>query len=95
MMPIANQNAGAAASRGLLASARHIASRIAARLGPVPITWLRPRPGGATNITALQVERETLIADLREARRKHRSTSKLRERLEALTLQILKGTPDA
>ena len=95
MMPIANQNVGAAASRGLLASARHIASRIAARFTPVPITWLRPRPGGATNITALQVERETLIADLREARRNHRSTYEIRSRLNAITLQILKGTPDA
>ena len=93
MMPIANQNVGAAASRGLLASARHIASRIAARFTPAPITWLRPRPGGATNITALQVERERLIADLREARRKHRSTCELTARIRAITIEILKGAP--
>ena len=94
-MPIANRNADAAASPGLLASARHIAMLIAARFSPAQITSPRPKAGGATNITALQVERETLIADLREARRKHRSIYEIRSRLNAITLQILKGTPDA
>lgn len=89
-MPIANRNADAAANPGLLASARRLASRIGARLGPAPITWLKPKAGGATNITALQVERERLIADLREARRKHRSTCELTARIRAITIEILK-----
>ena len=94
-MPIAREHAADAGSPGLLASARRLASRIGARFSPAPITWLRPKAGGATNITALQVERERLIADLREARRNHRSTYEIRSRLNAITLQILKGTPDA
>ena len=92
-MPIANRNADDAASPGLLASALRLASRIGARFSPVPITWLKPKSGGATNITALQVERERLIADLREARRKHRSTCELTARIRAITIEILKGAP--
>ena len=64
-MPTAREHAADAGSPGLLASARRLASRIGARLGPAPITWLKPKAGGATNITALQVERERLIADLK------------------------------
>lgn len=94
-MPTVREHADAAASLGLLASARLSASRIVARFTPAAITWLRPKAGGATDTTALQVERERLIADLREARHKHRSTFEIRSRLNAITLQILKGTPDA
>lgn len=89
-MPIANRNAADAAGPGLLASARRLASRIGARFSPAPITWLKPKAGGATNITALQVERERLIADLREARRKHRSTCELTAQIRAITIEILK-----
>ena len=64
-MTTVNRNADAAASRGLLATARHISMLIAARFSPAQITWQRPKAGGATNITALQVERERLIADLK------------------------------
>ena len=89
-MPIAREHAADAGSPGLLASARRLASRIGARFSPAPITWQRPKAGGATNITALQVERERLIADLREARRKHRSTYELTARIRAITIEILK-----
>ena len=64
-MTTVNRNADAAASRGLLATARHISMLIAARFSPAQITSPRPKAGGATNITALQVERERLIADLK------------------------------
>ena len=92
-MTTAREHAADAGSRGLLASARRLASRIGARFSPAPITWQRPKAGGATNITALQVERERLIADLREARRKHRSTCELTARIRAITIEILKGAP--
>lgn len=92
-MTTAREHAADAGSRGLLASARRLASRIGARFSPAPITWQRPKAGGETNITALQVERERLIADLREARRKHRSTCELTARIRAITIEILKGAP--
>ncbi|MFE3839390.1 hypothetical protein ABNX41_20315 [Rhodobacteraceae bacterium PA1-206B] len=45
--------------------------------------------------TALQAERERLIDALREARRKHRSTSDIAARLRAVTTEILRSESDA
>lgn len=82
--------AAAADYPALLATARRSVSRIAARFTPARPIWLRPKPGGANAITSLMVQRELLIADLREARSKHHSTCDLIRRRNAMTLEILR-----
>jgi hypothetical protein len=53
--------------------------------GSVPTTARKPND----DVTQLLIRREFLIADLREARLRHRSTSDLIARLRAVTLQTL------
>ncbi|WP_438671535.1 hypothetical protein [Pseudogemmobacter sonorensis] len=75
--------------------ALRMASRIAALFPRALNTWLRPKRGGVPHTTALQAERERLIDALREARRKHRSTSDIAARLRAVTTEILRSESDA
>lgn len=57
--------------------------------GPVLTTVQTPKSDGAAPATQLLIRREILAADLREARRKHRSTSDILVRLRAITNQTL------
>lgn len=57
----------------------------AATSGSAQITGQTPKHGGAAPATQLLIRREILAADLREARRKHRSTSDILARLQAAT----------